>query len=736
MRILHIISGGDTGGAKTHVLSLLQGLKETQTVHMLCFVESEFTREARERGIPMTVYREAVTPGLIRRIVRRVREERYEVIHCHGAKGNVIGMLLRLFVDVPVISTVHSDPKLDYLGRPLAAATYGVANRMALRFLDSWIGVSDSMGDLLISRGFPAQRIYSIYNGVDFSNLADPMPRGDYLRSLGLDWPEDATVFGIAARISAVKDMTTLVKAFAEAVRVKPGIRLLIAGDGEQRQEIEALARRCCPAGSVHFAGWVSDTTSFYYALDVNLLTSLSETFPYAITEGARMRCATISTAVGGVPKVVLDEETGILIRPGDIRALADGMIRLANDPGLRKRFGDALYEKVRREFSVEATVERQVVIYETILRRAEREKTRSRDGVVVCGAYGKGNAGDDTILRVIVDDLRQADPDLPICVMTRRPRETAAMVGTAAVFTFSTLRTARIMKKSSLYISGGGSLIQDVTSTRSLLFYLSDIRRAKKAGCRVMMYGCGVGPLNREKNRARAARVINDNVDLITLRDPEAKRMLDSLGVTKPEIHVTADSALLQKTDEAALKKYCRMAKLEPEGKYCLFAVRPWPGTEGAAEAIAGAASYTARKYGLMPLFYAMEPPRDEALTNRVSQLVGEPNMVLPQVQEAGVLGGLMKKMGIVVAMRLHALIFAAGSGVPMAGISYDPKVSDFLEYLGQSHYVPVESLTCEALCRCIDEAIADRDAVEENVARLRVLAAQNGELARKLLS
>ena len=89
MKILHIISGGDTGGAKTHVLSLLQGLKETQTVHMLCFVESEFTREARERGIPMTVYREAVTPGLIRRIVRRVREERYEVIHCHGAKGNV-----------------------------------------------------------------------------------------------------------------------------------------------------------------------------------------------------------------------------------------------------------------------------------------------------------------------------------------------------------------------------------------------------------------------------------------------------------------------------------------------------------------------------------------------------------------------------------------------------------------------------------------------------------------------
>ena len=117
------------------------------------------------------------------------------------------------------------------------------------------------------------------------------------LHWLGLDWDEECVIFGIAARIASVKDLPTLVKAFAQAVKECPNARLLIAGDGEQRQSVEALAKELCPEGSFHFTGWIGDMNSFYHALDVNMLSSISETFPYAITEGARLYCATISTA-------------------------------------------------------------------------------------------------------------------------------------------------------------------------------------------------------------------------------------------------------------------------------------------------------------------------------------------------------------------------------------------------------------------------------------------------------
>ena len=118
--------------------------------------------------------------------------------------------------------------------RALAALTYGNINKVALRRFDAWIGVSDGMRQLLISRGFDPQRIFPLYNGVDFSTPLKTVPRDEWLRGIGLTPTGRTVVFGIAARISPVKDMTTLVRAFAAAVKQAPDIRLVIAGDGEQ----------------------------------------------------------------------------------------------------------------------------------------------------------------------------------------------------------------------------------------------------------------------------------------------------------------------------------------------------------------------------------------------------------------------------------------------------------------------------------------------------------------------
>ena len=736
MKIIHMISGGDVGGAKTHVLSLLAGLNKTETVHLICFTNGPFADEARQLGIPTTVIADSSLLRTGKRILAMIRHDGYQVIHCHGARANMMGMLLRKKAGVPVISTIHSDYRLDYLGRPMAALTYGNINKIALRRFDAWVGVSAGMTNLLISRGFDPQRVYTLYNGVDFSRQPEIVPRDAYLKSIGLSVEEDTVVFGIAARINPVKDMTTLIRAFAAAVEECPNIRLVIAGDGEQEAEIRALARELCPSGTVCFAGWVQQIDSFYNALDVNVLTSLSETFPYALTEGARMHCATIASRVGGVPYLIDDGFNGLLFEPRDVAKLTSHMVYFARHREERLAMGEKLYEKARRDFSLEAMVSKQESIYETIIRRAKRP-AGLRDGVVICGAYGKGNSGDNAILNAIVEQLHHIDPDLPITALSRDPMETKLCAGIDAVYTFSVFKIGRLLRRTKLYISGGGTLMQDATSTRSLLYYLFSIRQAHRRGCKVMLYGCGIGPISKERNQKRTAKVLNRYVNIISVRDRYSIDTLEQLGVTEPEIHLNADPALLiDPPDTDELRSYLRRSGLVEGKSYVMIALRPWDGFTEKIGAFAAAAEYLHREYGLIPLLYAMEPARDEAAVKAVAEKIHCPHLVLSAGTNGAEILSLVRRMSLVISMRLHTLIFASGQGVPVVGIVYDPKVSGFLDYLGQDLYLPLQEVNLGALADLIDAAMAEEPFESENIQRLRRLSAENEALARRLLT
>ena len=733
MKILHLISGGDVGGAKTHVLSLLHGLNRTDRAELICFTEGDFAADARALGIPTEIldcgFRRTLTV-----LRKRLTEGGYDVLHCHGAKANMFGALLKRRIPQPIVTTIHSDPRLDYLGRPLHNLTYGNINRLSLRRFSDWIAVSDVTAELLIGRGFDPQRIFTLYNGVDFTPQPT-VPREEYLRGLGVRFDADTVVFGIAARISPVKDMTTLVRAFAALTAVQPNVRLLIAGDGEQAAEIRALAAELCPEGSVCFIGWISDVRSFYEALDVNVLTSLSETFPYALTEGARARCATISSRVGGVPYLIDHEVNGLLFPPQDVAALTAHMERLAGDPALRERMGEHLYRKTQERFSVESTVARQKEIYRTVLARAARAD-RKRDGVMICGAYGKHNAGDDGILEAILCQLREIDPDLPIYVISRRPKETKRIFRVGACHTFNVPGFLHRMRKTALYLSGGGSLIQDVTSSRSLQYYLYHLRAAKKRGNLVMMYGCGIGPVRSARNRKRSADFINRYVDLVTLRDSLSVQVLAQLGVTRPEIHLTADPAFcLPNPDPDAEAAYLLAEGYEPDKDYFLVSLRPWRGIDARLGALAAAIDHTWETYGAEPVLFALEPRRDTPQIRALARLLHCPCRIVETPGQWQQLAALIRRMRAVLSMRLHPLVFATGQGVPVAGLVYDPKVNGLMEELGNELYCTVDELDeprAEALLTRLFSQPRTALALQQS---LRSRAEQNAVLAAALL-
>ncbi len=738
MKVIHLISGGDSGGAKTHVHSLLQNLSRTIDVTMVCFMEGPFAQEARELGIPTQVLPGRNLLHTYRTLKRMIREGGYQIIHCHGARGNMMGALLRRSTGLPVVTTVHSDWKLDYLGRPLSRLTYGTINARALRRLDYRIGVSDAMTDLLISRGFDPDRIFTIYNGLDFTPRPAALSRADYLRSVGLDADAESVVVGIAARLNPVKDIATLVRGFAKAWTDHPNLRLLIAGDGEESDRLKALARELGVERQVCFAGWVSDTDSFYNAIDVNTLTSLSETFPYSLTEGARAHLPTVASRVGGVPYLIEHGVTGLLFEAGDADALAGHLAALAGDAELRRHLGERLYEKARADFSLESTLRRQLSIYKTILRRQARSTGR-RDGALVCGAYGRGNAGDDAILEAIVTELRQIDPDLPIWVLSRNPDDTRRTYRVNSIYTFAFPRFLTRMCRTRLYINGGGSLMQDVTSHRSLWFYLFTISAAKRLGNRVMMYGCGIGPIHTPSNRRRAARVLQKSVDIITLRDTHSKTELDDMGVTAPEILLSADpTVILPAASEQVVDGLLESQGLDPRGKYIGFTLRPWPGFEEKAAVFAAAADYAWEKYGLTPVFLPIERRLDVGAARQAARLMKAPHYILEQTGSSEHTIGLFARMQAVVSMRLHALVFAAGQGVPLVGVVYDQKISSFLSYIGQDLYTDLGRVTPALLCAHIDAAcarIGDTQFLSGGVDRLRQVERRNSEAAARLL-
>ena len=739
MKVIHLISGGDSGGAKTHVLSLLQHLNRTITAQLVCFRDGPFAQEARSLGIPVEIMGGNNIPRLRRRLTEYIRSGGYELIHCHGSRANMVGALLRKTTGLPVVSTVHSDYRLDYMGRPFARLSFGAINAWALRKLDYRIGVSDAMVDLLISRGFAPDRFYSIYNGIDFTPAPPQGDRLPYLRSLGADVDEDSVVAGIAARLNPVKDMSTLIRGFALALRDCPRLRLVIAGDGEEREKLGNLAKELGVEKEVTFAGWISGGMDrFYSALDINALTSLSETFPYALTEGARFHLATVATAVGGIPYLIDQDVNGYLFAPGDAEDLGRRLAALGAADALRRDMGEKLYAKASRDFSIQKTVDTQLRIYQEILRRSRRER-KARDGVVICGAYGRGNAGDDAILDAILQEIRSLDPDMPVTVLSKDPAATRLTYRVRSIHRSHILSWRKAMRKSVLYLNGGGSLIQDVTSRRSLWYYLYNIRSAHALGCRVQMYGCGIGPVTREKHRRMAARTLNSCVDIITLREPDSQAELRAMGVTSPQILLTADPALtLRAATEDETDSVLLRAGIPPHGKYLCFALRRWPGFEEAAPALRAAAAYAYETYGLTPVFLSVEKHLDPGAGRIAADGLSVPHYFLDDAGKAGTIIGALSRMEAVVSMRLHALIFAAGQGIPLVGIVYDPKVSSFLRYIGQEQFADLSALTEDKLCRMIDRAVEqshDTAAQAAAVRKLQEMEHRNVRAAQSLL-
>lgn len=335
--------------------------------------------------------------------------------------------------------------------------------------------------------------------------------------------------------------------------------------------------------------------------------------------------------------------------------------------------------------------------------------------------------------------EVRKAAPDAQITVLSRNPAETAAHNGVQALHMFDIPGFHRVLRNVRLYINGGGSLIQDATSRRSLWYYLYTLHAAKRRGCKVLMYGCGIGPVTYRGDRRLTKRVLNRCADTITLRESDSLRELQALGVAKPEIILSADPALtLTPAPETEIDAVLQRAGIPPHGRYLCLALRNWKGYDKKAPIFGAAARYAWEKYGLTPVFTAIETRQDPSAHRPAAEALADiPHYFLDDAGDTGTIIGALSRMEIVVSMRLHALIFAAGQGIPLVGVVYDPKVSAFLRYLGEDLFADFDSLTQETLCALLDKAALQARRPEERAAsveRLRAIESRNADAVRRL--
>ncbi len=723
MKVCHIIGGGDVGGAKTHVLSLVAQLHKNIDVLLISLREGEFADDAIAMGIPTKVIRNGNMLKDVAELKKIINDGGFDVVHCHGAKANVIGTMLRRKCKVPVVTTVHSDWRLDYMGNAVKKYTFGMLNTIALRLLDGHIGVTDNFADMLIDRGFDPYNVHVIYNGIDFSYEPKPKcSREEFLKSYGIPADEDTIVCGIAARLHPVKDIATIVRAFAKLSDICPKLYLIIGGDGEQREYLTKLVQENKLSDRIIFAGWVSDMDTFLNAIDINLLSSLSESFPYSVLEAVRSDCTMVVSSVGGMPILIDHGANGLLFKPQAVDELAAHLEYLYKNPDVRRDMAKKLLEKASRLYSLDKMVKDQIEIYSNVLESVKCNKIR-RGQVVVCGAYGRGNAGDDAILKAVKKELSDISKNARICVMSRNPKQTRLQYRIRSIYTFNIFKMIKALRHAHLYINGGGSLIQDCTSSRSLWFYLFSIALAKLCGAPVMMYGCGIGPVSRKNNRRLAAKVIDKCAKVITLREPSSMEELRKMGVSRPEMHLAADPTLnLSPAGDLQIESAFFSESLDINENYVCIAMRKWKGFDKKLPEIAKTVDYIAKTYNLKPLLVPMERERDLPIAEQIAKKTECETRILRNEHDVHTMIGILSRMKLIVAMRLHALVFGAGQGVPVVGISYDEKVSNFMKYIGDEFYIEYSDFTFDKIRQYIDRALSEESSSKIKAATQKI--------------
>lgn len=384
IRVLHIITRLIVGGAQENTLLSVEGLDRLPEyeVTLVTGVDNGPEGDLLERARRTT--RLVIVPELGRsinplsdvvafyKLYRVIRTGRYHIVHTHSSKAGVLGRLAAKLAGTPVVvHTLHSLVFHDY--QPwLVNRLWWAVKMLCAPLTDHFISVSSVISQKAIAAGIGRpEKFTTIYSGMELDWFLDSkVDPAAVRREFGI--PEDAPVVGKIARLFSLKGHDQLLDAAPEIVRRHPNVRFFLIGDGLLYEHLRSRAREAEILDNFVFAGLIprERIPEMIAAMDVVVHTSLREGLARVLPQALAMGKPCVSFDLDGAPEVVIPGETGFLVKPGDVRELADAISELLANPQLRARMGEAGRHRVDPAFRAETMVEQIASVYQSLLSR------------------------------------------------------------------------------------------------------------------------------------------------------------------------------------------------------------------------------------------------------------------------------------------------------------------------------------------------------------------------------
>ncbi|WP_423799687.1 glycosyltransferase [Neobacillus sp. SAB-20_R2A] len=365
---MHLNAGNETGGGMVHILSLLKELNKEEFVLGL-LEKGVFEEKAKAAGIQTITFEQSSRYDLsvLFKIISFIKNEKVDILHTHGARANLYGYFLKKFTSVTWMTTVHSDPRNDFLGRGIKGKVFTKLNLAVLKKPDHFFAISKRFTDMMVEFGISSDKITTIFNGIDFSV---PIIKEVSRKEMKLS-KEDFVIL-MVARLDPVKRHQLALKAVKEAIKFHPEIKLLLVGDGPMRNEILHLIKEWCLEKHVTVLGHREDVNALCALADITLLTSKTESFPLVLLESGRENTPVITTDVGGVRDMIPDFSYGFIVsknEKAEIVSFIDKAIEMRKTGGLAI-MGAKFRSYISKHYSIESFVDSIFSVYKRYQRK------------------------------------------------------------------------------------------------------------------------------------------------------------------------------------------------------------------------------------------------------------------------------------------------------------------------------------------------------------------------------
>lgn len=717
------------GGAETHVVELAKELKRKGFNVIVTSNGGVYVKELEEEGIkhyavPLQNKNPINMIKSMRLLKKIIKTENIDLVHSHARIPSFILGKLHKRMRFPFVTTAH----------------WVFNTSHGLKYITDWgektVAVSEDIKTYLMDNyHVPEGDINVTINGIDTNKFSPDTDKSDAIKEFNIG--EGERVITYVSRLDESRSLVAkqLIEAVPYLDRQIGNLKVIVVGAGDDFETVKTMTEKAnkeIGREAIVLAG---------ARTDINKLIAPCELFVGVSRAALEAMAAQKPVIIAGNEGYIgLFDESKLQVGIDTnfcCRGCRESSVELIKRDVLdffkmeqkdKDKLGVYGRELIKKEYSVSRMAEDSIKVYDWA--------TKKNKEILISGYYGFKNSGDDALLKAIIKDLKTYKESPNIVVLSANPKETREVYRVKAINRFNVLSILKHMKKADMLISGGGTLIQDRTSTKSLWYYLEIISLALRCGLKVMLYSNGIGPLEKKNNIKKTRKILN-KVNLITLRDSRSYETLRKIGVDNKNVIVTADPALeLNISDEARGRQILDSLGIPRDRKLLGVSVRRWKDTsEDFADNIAWACDYAYETYGYHTVLFPMQLSRDESVLQSVKRAMRHEATLIDKSMSVADIMSVMKCFDMCIGMRLHTLIYAVINAIPLIGLVYDPKISSFMEYTKQKHFINVEEVTAEKIIDNLDDCVLNYDEIklelEESYETLGEKARLNGKLA-----